>query len=135
MSEQIDFGKLPDNDFEVLPQDRYNVECIEAEMGTSKAGNKKIKTQFKVSGGDYNNRRLWNDFSLVPKAQFVLKAYFEAADLNTSGPIEVDDIPKMLLGSKASVFVKAGEFNGKPTTNLEGWGAFDSGEDKSYFDS
>jgi len=132
----LDFGNLPSNDFEAMPDDRYNVELIEAKMGLSKANNKKIICQFAVTDGEFAKRRLWNDFSLVPSAQFMLKIYFEAAGLETDKKLELDDIPELIQGSKCSVFLKNGNYNGKPSTNLENWAETQSeGGETSYFDA
>jgi hypothetical protein len=122
MSETIRFDEIPSSgDFPALPEDRYTVECVEARLETSKAGNKKITTQFKVTEGEFENRRLWHDFSLVQSALFNLKNYFEAAGLSTEGEIEYDDLPKLMEGTKVTAFVTQQEFNNKLQNRMKNW--------------
>ncbi|MBC8550149.1 MAG: DUF669 domain-containing protein [Candidatus Brocadiales bacterium] len=124
---KINFGDVADNEFDALPEDRYTVEVVEAKMGESKAGNQKITCQFKVTEGDYENRRLFNDFSLVQKAWFNLKNYFTAAGVDISGEIDFDDLPGLLKGTKTSVWVTQEEYNGKPQNRLNQWTSLDAG--------
>ena len=102
MDETVDFDKIPSKEFEALPEDRYNLECIDAELGTSKKNNPKISATFKIYEGDYENRRLWNEFSLVENALFGLKNYFEAASIETTGKVNFNNLPKLMKGTKVS---------------------------------
>lgn len=128
----INFGEVTDNDFEALPEDRYTVECVEAKMGESKAGNPKISAQFKVVGESYGNRRLFNDFSLVPKAWFNLKNYFNAAGVDIAGDIEFEDLPEMMKETTASVYVSQEDWQGKPQNRLSEWAAIESGSGSMF---
>lgn len=135
MSEKLNFGDIPDNsgEFSALPEDRYTVECVEAKLAKSKAGNKKITAQFKVVDGEYKNRRLWNDFSLVPNALFNLKKYFDAAGLPTDEEMDFDDVPAVMTGSTSSVYVTQEEYNGKPQNRLGEWAAVSAAGGDSLF--
>ena len=130
---KINFGDVSDNEFEALPEDRYTVECVDAKMGESKTGNKKISAQFKVVDGNYKNRRLFNDFSLVQKAWFNLKNYFVAAGIDISGEIEFDDLPDMMKGTTTTVWVTQEEYNGKPQNRLSQWVSADGEDGGSMF--
>lgn len=123
MSNTVNFGDVPDNEFEALPEDRYSVECVDAKLAESKAGKPKITAQFKVLEGDYENRRLFNDFSLVPKALFNLKNYFVAAGLDMEGEIDFDDIPEMMKDTQLTVYVTQEEYNGKAQNRLGNFAA------------
>jgi len=118
----IIFDDVSGQDFDALPEDRYVLECINAELTKSKADNLKIATSFKIIDGYFKNRRLWHDFSLVQTALFNLKNYFEAAGIDTAGKkVEPEDLPALLKNTQVSGYVVKTIFDGKPGNKITNW--------------
>jgi hypothetical protein len=61
-----------------LPENDYNLEVVEATFGmTKKVPSKKMwKIQCKVIGGEYNNRRVFNNLVLSPESDQALGIFF-----------------------------------------------------------
>ena len=132
---KINFGKIPGNkEFNALPEDRYVIECIKAELQESKNGNPKINCQFKVLGEKFNNRRVFHNFSLMPNALFNLKIYMEKAKLEIpEGDIDIEAIPKILVGTKVTAFAEIYKSNDKQYNNLKNWGSVEKEKKGNLF--
>lgn len=137
---KINFKTVEDKntDFAPIPEERYKLECVDASLGISNAGNSKIDAQFKIIDDDeFNNRRIFANFSLLPNALFNLKNYFEAAGLDTEGEMEEKDIPDKMIGTVATAYLendpyenKAGEK--KQNSKPKNWKSVES-QGKSLF--
>ena len=68
------------NDFELLPDGDYPCFVYDLEGGVSKNDNPKISVTLKVANGDYQNRQLWTNLTLISKAWFKVEEFFEAID-------------------------------------------------------
>lgn len=128
----INFDDIPTTEFEILPEDRYILEVVEATLTDSKAGNKKIATQFAIVQNEnesFNNRRVWTDFSLVQKAWFNIKNYFDAAGVSIDGEeVKFEDLPEMLKGSQVSAFISIDTYNGKQSNKVAEWKPVGAGD-------
>ena len=132
MSETINFDDIVTTDFEALPEERYDMEAVEAIMGVSQAGNKKVTVTFSVVDGEFKNRKIWHDFSLVQKAWSNLKNYFEAAGIETDGEINMEDLPSLMQGTQVSGYVTQNEYNGKINNKVSNWAAVGAGNDQLF---
>lgn len=128
------FNDTGGNDFKDLPEDRYSLECINSELKQSKAGNPKITATFKVTEGEFTNRRLFSDFSLMPKALFHLKNFFDKAGVEVDGEYENEDLVGMVDGCKVTAYqtMEAGK-TGKKYPKLANWGSLDADEGGALF--
>jgi hypothetical protein len=131
MENTVKFGDIGDGpSFDAVPADRYTLECVDAKLATSKKGNQKVSAQFKIVGGDLENRRVWNDFSLLPNSWFHLKNYFEAAGVDVEDQeITFDDILSMLGGTQVSAYVSTRDYKGKTQNDVSDWKPVGAGED------
>ncbi len=120
--------------FDVLPEDRYELRCLEAKLGTSKSGNPKISATFEITSGDAKGRKLWNEFSLVQAASFNLLDYFDAADIKVDENTEYDGagLVSMMVDSAVTGFVSIKSWQGKPKNELGKWGKLE--DSKGLFD-
>ena len=50
--------------FDPIPPGEYPMQCVGVEMAVSKAGNKMLKAQFQVLGGQYDNRRIFEQYNI-----------------------------------------------------------------------
>lgn len=132
----INFKELKDSsgndEYTPLPQGRYNLEVESGEKGVSKNGNDKIEFTFRVVEGDYENRKLWHTFSLVPKAQVYLLNFLEAIG---SDVIEKDEevshkeIIQSAVGKSVSAYVEITSYPGSDKKRNQisgGWKAYES---------
>lgn len=51
-------------DFSPIPAGDYQVQCVAVDLATSNAGNRMIKAQFQVLGGEYDNRRIFENYNI-----------------------------------------------------------------------
>ena len=52
------------DDFAPIPPGEYQVQCVEVTLAHSNAGNRMVKAQFQVLGGEYDNRRIFENFNI-----------------------------------------------------------------------
>ncbi len=130
MENTINFGEVSDSPtFDAIPDDRYTLECVEAALADSKAGNKKIAAQFKITDGELTNRRVWNDFSLLPNSWYHLKNYFDAAGVDVEGKeVTFDDLLDMIKDTKVSAFISTRKYKGKTQNDVGDWAPVGAGE-------
>ena len=107
----INFKNIGENSggsFEALPEDRYNVVVEKADLRTASTGTQMISAQFAVTDGQYKGRKLWNNFTLTPKAYVYLYNFLKAAGSKTIDADDVDEteVAGQMLGLTASVFVE-----------------------------
>lgn len=62
--------------FDPLPEGDYDFEVVTAENKTSAAGNKYWKIEAKVLGGEFNNRKVWDNLTLTTTSQGALNFFF-----------------------------------------------------------
>ncbi|MBU0613675.1 DUF669 domain-containing protein [Patescibacteria group bacterium] len=74
------------NDFEPMPTGNYNVIVAQIERKESKAGNFYLKCELIVMGGEYDKRKVWENFTLAHEVglkrfkEMVLATGMEAGD-------------------------------------------------------
>jgi hypothetical protein len=123
----VNFDNVENNEFSPIPEDRYNFECIKAELKESKAGNPKITAQFRIIDGKYENRRIFNDFSLMSNALFNLKTYFEKAGVEIpSGEINHEELVDLLEDTQVTGFVEIKTYGDKKSNTVGRWGNLDT---------
>lgn len=83
MAETVNWADLMDqageevsSSFEPLPAGEYDFEVVASEAKVSSNGNKMWKNQYKVLGGDHNNRRVFDNLTLVTSSQQSLGFFF-----------------------------------------------------------
>jgi len=103
-----DIGENSGGSFEALPEDRYNVVVEKADLKTASTGTQMISAQFAVTDGQYKGRKLWNNFTLTPKAYVYLYNFLKAAGSKTIDADDVDEteVASQMTGLTASVFVE-----------------------------
>lgn len=52
------------DDFSPIPPGDYQLQCVEVLLAHSNAGNRMVKAQFQVLGGEYDNRRIFENFNI-----------------------------------------------------------------------
>ena len=61
----LDLGAVAEqDDFSPIPAGDYQVQCVMVELATSSAGNRLVKAQFQVLGGEYDNRRIYENYNI-----------------------------------------------------------------------
>tara|TARA_Y100000310_G_C20664417_1_gene806646 strand:+ start:671 stop:1120 length:450 start_codon:yes stop_codon:yes gene_type:complete len=107
----INFKNIGENSggsFEALPEDRYNVMVEKADLRTASTGTQMISAQFTVTEGQYKGRKLWNNFTLTPKAYVYLYNFLKAAGSTAvdSDDIDESEVAGKMVGLAASVYVE-----------------------------
>ena len=102
-----DIGKNSGGDFKPLPENRYNVKVDKAEVKTASTGTTMIATEFVITDGDFKGRKLWNNFTLTPKAYVYLYSFLKSAGSNMISNEDVDEnrVASDMVGLTASAFV------------------------------
>ena len=108
MSPIIDFSKV--QGLEPVPAGQYTATIVKAEAGTSKAGNDKIDMQWKIEGGKFDNRIIFDTLTFTEKALFRVKATLSSLGFpkNFKGDVK----PEALLGKTAKLTVDIQPGNG-----------------------
>lgn len=97
----IDFSDIPT--MEPIPAGNYHAEIVFAEVGLSKKQNLKIDLRWKIVGGAFDGRNVFDSLSFHPNALFRVKAVLSALGWkkNFKGTIEAED----LIGREADIRV------------------------------
>ena len=119
--------KQDDDDFKTLPIGKYNCFVYELEGKTSSNGNPMIAITLKVNEGEYENRQLWTNVTLIPKAWFKVEEFFEAVDYdleNLPSTVEtpqeiVAEVQDEVLGSKVTAVVNHRTYKGEEQENVK----------------
>lgn len=130
-------GENAGGDFEVLPLDRYNLRVEEAQLKKATTGNDMIATTFVITEGDFKNRKLWNNFTLTPKAMVFLYNFLKAgkSDLIDKEDVETDEILKAMVGLEVSAYAEPGLTPaGNPKNTLSKWQAIEGSSSSSLLE-
>jgi len=107
MSPSIDFSTV--KGLEPLPVGVYNATIVKAEEGTSQKGNTKIDLQWRVDGGPFDGRIVFDTLTFTEKAMFRVKNTLLAVGFkkNFSGDVKAE----ALVGksAKLTLDIQAGE--------------------------
>jgi len=117
-------GENAGGDFDALPMNRYKLRVEEVELKKASTGNEMIATTFVVTEGDFKNRKLWNNFTLTPKAMVFLYSFLKAAksDLITNENVETDEIVKAMPGMEVTAYTEPDVTpSGNPKNTLSKW--------------
>lgn len=97
----IDFSEIPS--LEPIPSGTYLATLIQADEGVSQSGNGKMDLRWKVVGGEFDGRLVFDHLSFAPTALWRTKLFLQAVGFGKefSGQITADD----LLGKHAEITV------------------------------
>jgi len=123
------FEAIPAGTYDAVVYEAGHVAVKEGTDGSLPAGNPGIKVQFKIDGGEYDNRRVFTNFWLAPKGHEkkqvmdnILAAFLVAIgydeDEVTGGKLEIDY--EDLVGRECRVTVGTQTYNGSVTNNVKG---------------
>ena len=98
---EVDVNDIPSGSYDPIPDGEYTLECLEAEEKETAAGGEMIKAKFKVVGGEYDNRFIWQNFNTVNKNETAQKIGRQqlVAWAAACGKPDADDTDK-LIGKK-----------------------------------
>lgn len=88
----IDFSAVPD--LGPLPAGQYDASIVTAKPGMSQSGNPKIDVAWRVEGGEYEGRQIFDTLSWHPNAIAITKKRLRdlGFDENFSGAISPEDL-------------------------------------------
>ncbi len=116
--------KATKRSFDPLPTDRYTMKVESTEVDPhTKDGTEghKITVVFRVVGGEFENRKLW-DYIYLPWTAWKARTILEAggSTLADAENITADGIAAALLGAEVSAWVESSKSDeGKDRTNLK----------------
>lgn len=104
----INFAKV--QGLEPLPAGSYTATITEATLGVSKANNEKIDIKWKIEGGQYDGRIIFDTLTFTEKALFRVKATLQGLGFakDFKGDVKADD----LIGRTAKIAVDIQAGNG-----------------------
>jgi hypothetical protein len=127
-------------DFETLPVGEYDCFVYDMKGGESQKGNPKIDITLKVANGEYQNRNLWTNITLVPQAWWKVQEFFKAIDYDmeqlpksVETPAEiVDYVFDEVIGIPITAIVTHKKYQGETRENIKKLKACDKelGEDE-----
>lgn len=111
--------------FDPIPVGEYDFEVETAENKTSAAGNKYWKIQAKVLGGEFNNRKVWDNLTLTTTSQGALNFFFaKMAVLGltrayfNAGPTD-EQVSNALVGRRFKAKVKHEIYQGEAQVKID----------------
>jgi len=114
-------------DFETLPEDQYPCYVYEVQGKMSSNDNPMLSVTLKIAKGEYKNRQLWTNVTLIPRAWWKVEEFFNAVgyDINNL-PDEVETpqevataIRENVIGSKIMADVEHREYQGDTRESVE----------------
>lgn len=110
--------------YEPLPSDRYNFKVTDAVHAPSKSSsNWKIELTLKVLDGDYQNRMVWHNLSMSPKAIGFLARTLTAMgkdELLEQEDVDGDKIAEAMVGATFSAMAEPDiTINGNSRTEVD----------------
>jgi len=96
MTFKVNFADVETGDFEAIPSGTYHVKITDGELreageNAKNPGSQYINWEFTIQSGDFAERRLWTNSSLLPQALFRLKQMFKVTGHWTEEELEADD--------------------------------------------
>lgn len=123
------FEAIPAGAYDAVVYEAGHVAVKEGSEGSLPPGTDGIKVQFKIDGGEYDNRRVFTNYWLAPKghekkqvmdnilASFLVAIGFDEDDV-TSGKLDIEY--EDLVGRECRVTVGTQTYNGAVTNNVKG---------------
>jgi len=122
---KINFADTEINDFEPLPSGWYNVAVTDGEVRESKSeknpGSEYIHWEYTVQDGSYENRKVWDNTTLLPHALFSLKGLLAATGFAVDGDLDFD-IPDV-IGKTLQIRITQREADGNTYNDVKGYKA------------
>jgi hypothetical protein len=115
-------AKEQPSQFSVITEGRYDLEVVDAELGTSKSGNEKINVQFKIiDGSEFAGRRVWDNLTFTSTALWKVIQFLTAAKSPLIEKTSVDpaEVAMEIIGAKVSGYITPGrDSNDNPVSTL-----------------
>lgn len=110
---------------DVLPEGEYDVECRSAKSVTTAGGKPAIRMQLVVISGPNAGRTVPDQRTWSPESEPAMRIFRHAMDVLGATKEWIvatgatgDQIAEKIVGGRASVFLKVGEFNGQPRNDV-----------------
>lgn len=106
LDQELELGNFEDiqaDSFEPVPAGFYCLRAVDMELKDTKTGGKMLKVQFDITEGQYEGRKVFENFNIVnsnPQAVEIalksIKQWMQAAGMDTSaGTLKLSDIAKL----------------------------------------
>lgn len=110
---------------DVLPEGEYDVEVKSAKSITTTGGKPAIRLQLAVIGGPNAGRTLPDQLTWSPESEVAMRIFRQSLEMLGATKDWVvqtgatgDQIAEKVVGARATIFAKVGEFNGQPRNNV-----------------
>lgn len=114
----LDFTNVQGGSFTPVPEGEYNVVLEKAEMKKAKTdGSDMISVTWSITDEEYENRKLFENYSLKPQALWKLKNTLGALGFDVSGALEFD--VEDLVGQEAVALVVIETYEGKEKNTVK----------------
>ena len=88
-----------------------------AEPKHSSQGNPMLNVKFAVVTGEFEGRKVFNNYTLTEKSLWVLKQMLAAIGIKAAGKMDLD--PTEMLGKTLTVDLITDEYNGSPRNKIK----------------
>jgi hypothetical protein len=122
---KINMADVKVSSFEAIPKGWYHTRVTGWTLETTKSGPNEganyINFELTVQDGEYEDRKLWVNASLLPHALFTLKNLTDASGLDSSGDIDADDLADQLVGQEQMSRVIVKPYEGDDKNEVKGF--------------
>lgn len=115
----FDFSDV--KEFEAFEAGTYNGKLTGYKFKTSKNNKPMVTLEFTLEG-ELEGRKVWDNFTLTPSALPYIKTALVALGVNPDefgASVDLTSIIGGCIGTPCTLEISRGEYNGKPTNNVE----------------
>jgi hypothetical protein len=110
------YNDVPDVDFELIPEGRYQVKVIESVVVEKPGKNDQWKLTLEITRGQFKGRLLWATYSMIDKAKGFRKGAITAMGLDPEGEVDlIDDVQ----GRRCYAEVNHEDYEGKTYSRVK----------------
>lgn len=85
----VDFSKVEEKSFPVIPDGEYKVVCELVTTGTSKKGNETWKCEWHIIEGDHLGKHVWDWITFTDAAMWRIKMLCSKLSIDVSGVLDL----------------------------------------------
>lgn len=121
---RVNFTDVQSTNYEALPKGWYSVKVTDGELRESgpnskNPGSEYINWELTIQEGEFADRKVWTNTSLLPQALFALKGLMEAAGIDASS--EIDFEIDHLIGKDVQVRLSQRTYEGEVQNDVKGF--------------
>lgn len=130
---KLNFADVETTNFDPVPKGKYHVKATDYELreageNAKNPGSEYYNWELTIQDGEYANRKLFTNTSLLPNALFALKGMLQSTGKWTKEELdsaEFDFDPEEVLGVSIYAVVEVTTYNGDKVNNVKGFRTYE----------